>query len=239
MTHVTIDTRPRAARPNGVRALLWPGVSTLLMLLVLLGLGTWQLRRLAWKQAILAQIAAAEAAPPIKLPVAPSPFQKVSAIGHFLPGPTALYGVEVRDTQAGPAMGGQLLAPFATDGRVILVDRGWVPGLAGSTLPAGQVTVVGYARPPAHPWMFGVSDDLATRQFFTLDPAHIAKALNFPPGAPFTLVALGSAQPGDPAPATSLPRPPNNHLSYALTWYGLAAGLAVVCATWARQRLTE
>ena len=65
------------------RRLLWPGLMTLAMLAVLIGLGTWQLRRLAWKNAFLARIAAAEQAPAVALPAQPSPFQKVRVSGHL------------------------------------------------------------------------------------------------------------------------------------------------------------
>jgi hypothetical protein len=51
------------------RRLLWPGVMTAGMLIVLLGLGTWQVQRLFWKQLLLAQIEHAEAAAPIPLPL--------------------------------------------------------------------------------------------------------------------------------------------------------------------------
>ncbi|MEO8714781.1 MAG: SURF1 family protein [Acetobacteraceae bacterium] len=215
------------------------------MLLVLLGLGTWQVRRLAWKEAILAQIGAAESMAPVPLPANPSPFQKVRVTGRFLPGADALYGVEVRDTPTGSVMGGQLLAPFAADGRVMLVDRGWVPTTATMTAPVvaspgGEVTLVGYARPAEHPrLLLGASDDIAGRLFFTLDPERIATALGLKRVAPFTFVILGPAPADGPIPAEHLPRPVNNHLSYALTWYGLAAALAVIFTTWARKRLSH
>jgi surfeit locus 1 family protein len=52
-------------------------------------------------------------------------------------------------------------------------------------------------------------------------------------------VALGPTPPnGYPDPAKHLPRPPNNHLSYAITWYGLAAALVVIFVVWARKALT-
>ena len=38
-------------------------------------------------------------------------------------------------------------------------------------------------------------------------------------------------------PARTLPRPANNHLSYAITWYGLATGLLVIFALYARKVL--
>lgn len=240
MTHTAINLPQHARHRIGVSGLLWPGISTLLMLLVLLALGVWQVQRLAWKEAILERIAAAEAAPAVPLPAAPGPFQKVSATGRFLPGPVALYGVEVRDSVTGvPEMGWQHLVPFATGGRVILVDRGWVPENVAAPAPAGPVTIVGYARPAERPRMFGVAGDPARRQFFTLDPQPIAAALGLPPVAPFTLVALGPTRPGVfPAPAEHLPRPLNNHLAYAITWFGLAAALLVVFTVWARKRLS-
>ena len=76
---------------------LVPGVSTLVMLIILIGLGTWQVQRLHWKEAILARIATAEAAPAVPLAQHPSPYTKVSVAGRFLFDRTAQYGAEVRD----------------------------------------------------------------------------------------------------------------------------------------------
>jgi len=215
------------------------------MLLVLLGLGTWQVHRLAWKEALLAQVAAAQGAAPVKLPADPGPFEKVSVTGRFLPGPAALYGVEVRDLAGGSTMGGQLLVPFDADGRVILVDRGWVPSTAAITAPTvaappGQVTLVGFVRPAEHPRMLSPSDDTVGRLFFTLDPERIAAVLGLPRVAPFTFVVLGPkpAGPG-PIPTDEFPHPPNNHLYYALTWFGLAGALIVMFAAWAHERLSD
>ena len=71
-----------------MRRLLWPGLMTLAMLFVLVGLGTWQVYRLHWKEAILARIASAEAAPPIPLQAVPEPYTpqaytKVAVTGHL------------------------------------------------------------------------------------------------------------------------------------------------------------
>ena len=231
MPLAALDNPVRAARPG----LLWPTVSTLLMLLVLLGLGTWQVRRLHWKEGILARIAAAETAPPVPLPAAPEPFQKVRVTGQFLPGLMASYGVEVRDTPNGPLMGRHLIAPLAAEGRVILIDRGWAPEADHPAPPTVPVTVTGYVRPPERPRVLGVADNPGRREFFTLDPAAIAASLGLSNVAPFTLVALGPPA-GPPVPAQHLPRPPNNHLSYALTWYGLAIVLVIVFIGWARGR---
>ncbi len=221
------------------RSLLVPVVSTAIMLAVLLGLGTWQVRRLEWKRRILAAIAAAEQAPPVPLPPRPAPFAKVELRGALRPDLAALYGAEVRDAPAGPVLGGQLIEPLERpDGPPVLVDLGWLPSdrLHDPALPGGTVTVVGYARPADRPGLFSATDDPKARLFYTLDPPAIGAALGLQQVAPFTLVALGPTPPqGWPDPAHALPRPPNNHLQYAITWYGLAVALLVVFVVYVRK----
>jgi len=237
-----------------VRRLLWPSLMTAGMLIILLGLGTWQVKRLLWKEALLAEIAHAEAANPIPLagteapsgtgPVALSPFAKVSVTGTFLPEETALYGAEVREIASGPAMGARMIEPLrAANGELILVDRGWVPLSRPVPLdqPSGEVTVSGYVRFGDTRGRFSAMDDPAARRFFTLDPGAIGRAIGQPNIRPFVLVALAAgAGPGLvvqhwPDPARHLPRPPNNHLSYAITWYGLAVALLAIFIVWARK----
>ncbi len=224
-----------------IRRILLPGFSTLMMLIVLVGLGTWQVYRLHWKEAILARIAAAEVAPAVPLTNIPEAYTKVSVTGRFRYDLAAEFGAEVRDTMAGPTIGYYQVVPLERDGApVIMVDRGWVPQKREAPLndPAGDVTVSGYVRPAETQSWFSASDDVATRQFFTLDPAAIGAAVGKPDPAPFTLVAMGPAVPAVyPAPAQHLPRPPNNHLSYVITWYGLAVSLAVIFGVWVRKAL--
>jgi surfeit locus 1 family protein len=222
---------------------------TAAMLLVLLGLGSWQVKRLFWKQALLAQIAQAENAEPVPLARieaqgTPSPFMKISAKGTFLRDETALYGAEVRDVASGPAMGAQLIEPMReVNGELILVDRGWVPLSRTGPLdqPTGEVTVSGYVRLGDTQHWFSAADDPSTRQFFTLDPRAIGAAIGQPNIRPFVLVALGAGSGTDaivrrwPDPAQHLPRPPNNHLSYAITWYGLAVALLTIFTIWVRK----
>ena len=227
------------------RRLLWPSLMTFVMLLVLLGLGSWQVKRLFWKEAILAQIARAEAADPVPLAAGrdvPSPFMKVSVTGTYLADETALYGAEVQDIPSGPTMGAQLIeAMKQTNGGVILIDRGWVPLTRSRPLddPAGVVTVAGYVRFGDTAGWFSAADDPAARRFFTLDPKAIGPAIGQPDVRPFVLVALGAATRQGPIvdrwpePARHLPRPPNNHLAYAITWYGLAVALLAIFVIWA------
>ena len=237
MTDVRSDVPPRWK----TRRLIGPAIMTAAMLVVLTGLGTWQVRRLEWKQALLAEIARSEATAAIPLPRNPDPYAKVSLSGTLLSNQTALYGAEVRTTPAGPVMGGRMIVPLRqSDGRIILVDRGWAPEVRTAPLaqPTGIVTFTGYVRPGSKPGWFSAKDNPATRRFFTLDPNTIGDALGQPDVAPFILVVLADrAEPraSYPEPAQTPPRPPNNHLAYAVTWYGLAVALMVIFTVWVKK----
>ena len=222
---------------------------TLVMLGITLGLGTWQLQRLAWKEGLLAEIEQGEATAPVPLAAAAQPFRRVVATGQFLP-VVARYGTEVRQESNGAVIGSYVLGLLQRPGALTLVvNRGWAPPDAAVPVPPGKVEVVGYVRPPDHASWFSIGDDTLTRTFYTLDPAVIGPALGVADVAPFALVALGPASgPASgpalplgtyPEPATALPRPPNDHLSYAITWFGLSAALAVVFAVYAGQVLAR
>ncbi len=210
------------------------------MLAVLIGLGTWQIYRQHWKERVLARIAAAEAEPPVPLTPDASPYTKVSVTGRFRFDQTALFGADVRDTRTGPIMGSYQIVPLERIGAsTILIERGWVPAKDQGSLDdsAGIVTVTGYVRPEDAQHWFSPADDPATRKFYTLDPKAIGAAVGVADPAPFVLVALGHATGSYPSPARYMPRPPNNHLSYAITWYGLAAALIVIFVIWIRKAL--
>lgn len=208
------------------------------MLALTVGLGVWQLERLAWKRGLLAEIDRAEAAAPVALGADPKPFEKVEVRGRMRDDLPAFYGSEVRSAATGATLGAQLITPLErADGPPVLVDRGWLPD--GAKLPAdtGEVTVVGYVRPPEYPSWLSPSTDLAAKRFWSLDPAAIGAALGLAKVAPFTVVALGRG--GVPEPASALPRPPNDHLGYAITWFGLSACLIVVFVAYARRSLRQ
>ena len=234
-------TRTGSAARTAYRRFIVPGLTTTMMMLILLGLGTWQVYRLHWKQRILQQISLAEAAPPIPLPAAPSPYVKVFVTGRFRFDQAAWFGADVRDIESGTQLGAYQVVPLERTGApTVLVERGWAPDKRQTPLddPAGQVTVTGYVHPGDHPSWFSAADDAPSRRFFTLDPDAIAAAVGVHQPEPFVLVALGPSTPGIyPAPAQHLPQPPNNHLSYAVTWYGLALVLVVIFIVWVRKAL--
>ncbi|HUN43932.1 MAG TPA: SURF1 family protein, partial [Acetobacteraceae bacterium] len=226
-----------------MRRLLGPGLIALAMLAILIGLGTWQIYRLHWKEGILAQIARAEAAPPVPLHGDPTPFTKVAVTGRLRADLSASYGDDVRDMPAGPVMGSFLIQPLERPGHPpLLVDLGWVPQHPPAPIaqPPGETTIVGFVHQGEKPGFFAAGDDPAARAFYTLDPQKIGASLGLPHVAPFILVAMGPAPPQRwPDPARHLPRPPNNHLNYAITWYSLAITLVVMFVIRARKALRE
>jgi surfeit locus 1 family protein len=211
-------------------------VATGLAVAILVALGVWQLHRLAWKEGILARIDAAEHEPPVILGPGGTPplFTRVSVSGVLRGSAAVLLGAEVR----GDRLGAQEIEVLdRKDGAPVLVDLGWVQADPVPPAPlTGPRNVVGYVRLGETPNFLSATDDVQGRRFYTMQPAVMGQALGAPDAAPFVVVALGAAAPGEPVPATELPRPPNNHLGYAFTWFGLAGALVAVFAGWVRQK---
>ena len=109
---------------------------------VLLSLGTWQVQRLAWKEAILAEIDAKIAGTPITLPLSPREeahkYQPVEISGRFLEA-----RIRVLVSQKLIGAGYRIIQPFQTDDGVILVDRGFVKINQTEDLRNDAATVLG------------------------------------------------------------------------------------------------
>lgn len=212
------------------RSLVLPSLLAALGVLILVGLGTWQVYRLRWKEGILAQITAAEQHPPAPLTDHPPDYGRVSVTGRFRYDEALSLGVDVRDTTRGSVMGHYQLVPLERDhAKTVLVNRGWVPENVKPNDPQGTVTVTGYVRPATHAAWFTPANDIPHRLVYALDPQAIAAELGIGPVEPFSLTVLGTVPNGTyPVPAADFPRPPNNHLVYAITWYSLAIALVVM-----------
>jgi surfeit locus 1 family protein len=237
-----------AAPGPGLRRLFWPGLLVLLAFAILVGLGTWQLQRLAWKQAILARIADRIAAAPVDLPpeadwprLVPEDYEyrRVRLTGVFEHDKEALvFRPAGLGAASGAGPGYLVLTPLRLDsGARVIVDRGFVPldrkqpesRAAGEI--GGVVTITGLMRSPESRNLFTPADDPARGQWYTRDPSRIAAYFKLDRTAPFTVDADAGAAPGGwPVGGQTVIDIPNNHLSYALTWYGLAAALLVVFA---------
>ncbi|HSI40841.1 MAG TPA: SURF1 family protein [Xanthobacteraceae bacterium] len=240
---------------TGPGSLLWPGLCALGALAILLGLGTWQLQRHAWKNALIATVEAR-----IARPAEPAPaqarwpdvrydtdeYRRVFVTGRFRHDlETAVYAL--RDSAPG-APGGPgfvVLTPLETDdGAFVLVNRGFVPNdrRRAETRPEGQaagtVTVTGLLRLPEQAGLFQPGNDPVREGWYVRDPAEIAAARHLAPVAPFIVDADAKLNPGG-LPQGGLTRIdfPNRHLEYAFTWFGLAGTLVGVFAVFAFGRL--
>jgi surfeit locus 1 family protein len=204
-------------------------------LLVLIGLGAWQVQRMHEKEALLATIAERMGAPEtpvgdvLLLPVPDMEWRRVSAKGRFLHDKEAY----VYATEFDLGLGVHVLTPLVMDaGGTVLVDRGFVPlaSKAPETREPGQVegdiVVSGIVRLEGERNFFTPAADEDQRMWYSRDIGGIARTLGLMLSAPIVIVADQPANPGGlPKFAGYRVDIPNNHLQYAFTWFGLAATL--------------
>jgi surfeit locus 1 family protein len=127
------------------------------------------------------------------------------------------------------------------DGSIVLVNRGFVPpeqrerATRAGTEPTGQTTVTGLLRVSEPGTRFLRKNDAAKGIWYARDVQAIAAARGLGQVAPYFIDA--EAAPAAPGAAPTYPAGgltviafPNNHLVYALTWYGLA--LMLVGGVW-------
>jgi surfeit locus 1 family protein len=224
---------------------------TLLMLLalaVLLGLGVWQIKRLHWKEGLIAQIEARTASPPITLEAAlalalkggdPS-YWRVRVDGRFRHD-LERYLYAISDGK----VGWHVVTPLATQsGTIVLVDRGFVPDELKdpSARPMGQVgeivTVTGIVRASESRNLFTPDNEPQANRWFWRDLQGMARSM-FPAGtaevAPFFIEADKTPVPGGwPQGGQTRLELPNNHLQYALTWFLMAAAFLIIYGAYVR-----
>jgi surfeit locus 1 family protein len=231
-----------APRSGKGRAIL-TGVAFLAALAILLSLGTWQVERLQWKEKLLADIAERRVAPPVTL----GEIEAMAARGEDIEyRPVTVTGVFANNRerhffatwrgQTGYYVYTPLQLP---DGRFLFVNRGFVPYEAKEPEMrkqgqlTGEQTVTGLARArlAEKPSSIVPENDLAKNIFYWKDLDAMAASTGIAADrlVPFFIDAGDAPNPkGLPIGAVTQFDLPNNHLQYALTWYGLAAALVGV-----------
>ena len=244
-----------ASRLHKGRSLIVPGLAALVALAILIGLGTWQIQRKAWKEDLIAQIETrAYGEPGAILPESEWPawradqdeFRKVRVTGTFLHQFEApVYGLARGERQGAPIQGYYLITPLRlASGAIVMINRGFVPtdlrdpGTRPESQPVGEVTITGLVRAPEARNPFTPNDDPARTRWFARDPQAMAAAHKLERVAPFLIDADASPNPGGWPRGGQTPLTlPNNHLQYAVTWYGIALTLIGVFAAFAWRRL--
>lgn len=216
---------------------LVPSLMTAIALVVLLGLGVWQLERLEWKSEIIAIIDAQMALPANPLPFGDLDpdawrYRKAHVEGRFH------HDKEIHMYAASSAgkPGYLIITPLErSDGSFVLFNRGWVPldKHAPETRKEGQieglVSVSGVGRKPWLQNTFVADNDLEKNIWFYGDLDGMAKFLGIVHYAPIFLEADATPNPGGlPIGGQSRVKISNDHLSYALTWFSLAIALLIV-----------
>lgn len=232
------------------------GLFTLAMVAVLIGLGLWQLQRRSDKHALIAALDERLAVAPVALPpanawsaltAAKDEFRRVTFTATYAALPDAMVyssGSAVRDDISGPGAWAFLPARLAS-GEIVAVNAGFVQNTmqdraqqdrAASRLVTGQpVTLSGYIRFPESPGTFTPSPDAAKRLWFAREVPAMARGLGWGTVAPF-YIDLET-----PVPASGIPKPgplhvhlKDDHLQYAITWFGLAAVVVIAFGFWLR-----
>jgi surfeit locus 1 family protein len=245
----TREALPERFRRSG---LLWPTAASLALFLVLTGLGSWQLERKQWKEALLATIAGRVDAPAVDLSQAEAmaragddiAYLHVAARGRFLHDKECyLYA----PTAAG--LGWHVYTPLLlAPGRVVWVNRGFVPDAnkarnsRAAGLIAGEVEVRGLVRPLSKRRAFQPDNDVAHNLWYWPDVEAMSASAFASIATPPLLIDADRtpAVPGGlPQGGVTRLQLPNRHLEYALTWYGLALTLIAVYFPLAVGRLRQ
>ncbi|HWA68787.1 MAG TPA: SURF1 family protein [Rhizomicrobium sp.] len=215
----------------------YPGmtIACVLLFAILCGLGVWQLERLQWKLALIARVDGHMRAAPLPLDqvmaMAPdeAQYRRVTLQGRFDHAHENY--VFTTDAQGAPVY--HVLTPLKTgDGRILMVDRGEVPKdlLDPASRKAGDVSgavrVTGVWRVPDPPGAFTPAPDHGKHIWYARDLADMARADGVALAAPVAIEVDATPNPGGwPKGGQTVVTFRNQHLSYAVTWFGLAAGL--------------
>jgi surfeit locus 1 family protein len=252
---------PRRARKTPPvpfwRRIIWPGIFTLIAFAALNALGVWQLHRLAWKEDLIARVEAREQAgtaapiPPERdwprVSAAHDEYRRVKASGKYQYEHESFAYALLSDPKgqfSGP--GYWVMTPLLLDsGATVIVNRGFVP-MDRMDLPTrvqgqenARVTVTGVLRLPEGRNWFTPADDPVRGIWQERDPKRLAEAYHLTRVAPFFIDAGASGPNGLPQAGETRVSFPNNHLQYAVTWFGLAFALAAVFFAFASKEWTR
>ena len=241
----------QAVRPRGIFGM---AVISFVMVVVLTGLGVWQLQRRTEKHALITSLTERLAAAPVPLPdssawtkltPAHDEFRRVSFTATFVPKPDVMVyssGSAVRADISGPGTWA-FLPSRLTDGGIVVVNAGFAQNTmqdraqqdraVGRLVTGTPILLTGYLRFPESAGTLTPHEDIGKRLWFTRDQRAMAQALGWGEVAPF-YIDLES-----PVPESGVPKPgpldvhlKDDHLQYAITWFGLAAAVLIAFGFW-------
>lgn len=246
-------TAPAARRRPGLG--FWSFVVLMLGLTALwIGLGVWQVNRLADKEALIAEVAARLEQPPFDLPAADQwpgldletyAFHPVTATGRYLNDKTVLVFISLAEPKgkfSGP--GYWVMTPFETGGGIVFVNRGFIPQSSASAFANGQLgpqgaeTLTGVALKPEATGSFTPGPDKANHIEWVRDPVRLAAMTDATGPVLGLTIDAPAGEPGAlPQGGETVVEFPNNHFGYALTWFGFAILTPCLLGFWVWRQL--
>ena len=206
---------------------------------VLIALGIWQTSKVSWKNSVIADAEQRLTAPPAALPktldAQRDDYKRVVVEGRFLNDEESYFLTS--QTLKGP--GFDVIVPFeTTDGRRILIDRGYVPqrlrdpSTRAETTIEGPTRVEGVLRWPDDTSSWTLDADLPKREFYSRSVKPLADLMNTEQVLVMASETAGNAWPRGSKAQVNIR---NSHLPYAIQWFLIAAAWAVMSFFWTRK----
>ena len=233
-------------------------IFTLLMVALFIGLGVWQLQRRTEKHALIAALDERLAAEPVPLPPSSQwrmltpdhdEFRRVTFVATYEQRLDAMVyssGSAVRPDISGPGTWAFIPARLPS-GEIVAVNAGFVPNTmqdratqdraVAQLITNKPVTLTGYIRFPVAAGVLTPDVEHAKRLWFTRDQIAMAQTLGWGDIAPFYIDLEAPVPPsGIPKPGPLSVQLKDDHMQYAITWFGLAIAVVIAFAVWARGR---
>ena len=222
------------------KPMLWPSIFSILTFAILISFGTWQVKRLFWKEALIQNYLTQSQSNPITDPAeleksSINEFKSIGILGRFMHSNEIYITGKTYEGNAGF----HVITPFIMENnKIVLINRGWVsesyknPDKRKFSLTTGLVKLKGIIRYPQKKGYFVPENDGKNGFWFTIKPIEIFKFLNINDNDFISDYYIDALRVGEkmtlPIGVSGKPKLRNQHLSYAITWYGLALSLLIV-----------
>ena len=200
-------------------------VFIIFFIFVFVGLGTWQIIRLNWKNNLILEIENSLKNPPVELAESNKEnFLKIRASGS-INFDKQIYLYNLNDTGT---PGFEVINPITIGDENYLINRGWIPFEKKGTEEINifdQENIIGTLKLQGRKNIFKPENDLVENYWFSLNREDVLKftGKNF---SKYIIYLDGNYQ--FPRPKKITANISNNHKKYAMTWFSLAISILLL-----------